>query len=118
MSHIEHLPLRGEGETKTVIYKRCRAECDECGEVAHFKHAYLLRGARINPRSSAYGKDDCSWCEDTKKYTCKECKRPALEGYEWCSTMEAGDRFAHVFLRWIEVPADEAAVEQQIGRIG
>lgn len=103
MTYNETPELRGEGETKTVTYKRYRVECDQCGEMAHFKHAYLLQGARSNPRSSTYGKDDCSWCEDTKQYTCKECKRPTVDGYEWCSTMEAGERFAHVFLKWVEV---------------
>lgn len=99
--------LPGEGDQKVVTYKRYRISCEECGEVAHFKHTYLLEGTRRNPRSSAFGKDDCSWCEDQRRYTCKECKRPTVEGHEWCSTFEAGERFKHLFLKWQEVATTE-----------
>lgn len=96
--------LPGEGEEKTVFSERTRHECAECGDPAHFKHSYLLSGnARGNPASSAYGKDDCSWCSDHEEFTCKTCKRPSVEGYSWCSTFPAIKQFAHMFLYWREV---------------
>ena len=99
---LEILP--GEGETQTVVRTRIRHECYVCGEPAHYKHTYLLDGARRNPASSAYGKDDCSWCEDESRFVCTEHKneRSAPEGYSWCSTFSATERFAHMFLYWRE----------------
>ena len=99
---LETLP--GEGATEIVVKTRMRHECDVCGEPAHYKHTYLLEGARRNPASNAYGKDDCSWCEDESRFVCAEHKndRQAPEGYSWCSTFPASDRFAHMFLYWKE----------------
>lgn len=99
--------LPGEGETQTVVKTRQRQECDVCGEPAHYKHTYLLDGHRRNPASRAYGKDDCSWCEDTSRFVCAEHKsdRSAPNGYSWCSTFAAVKRFAHMFLYWREVKA-------------
>ena len=95
--------LPGEGETRTTTEILTRATCDECGEPAHFKHSYLLEGnARNNPASSAYRRDDCSWCEDEKRYTCRTCKRPSVDGYSWCSTFPAKAGFKHMFLTWVE----------------
>ena len=101
--------LPGEGEEKTVRSIRCRHECDECGEVAHFKKTYLLDNARRNPASSAYGRDDCSWCSDKDVYLCKECKAPRIDGYGECSTFPAVERFAHMFLYWHELKEQKAA---------
>lgn len=97
--------LPGEGDTKTVVKKRLRQECEVCGEPAHFKHTFLFDNARRNPASSAYGKDDCTWCEDASKFVCVEHKnqRDPLVGYGWCSTFSATERFAHLFLYWSEV---------------
>lgn len=92
--------LPGEGEEKTVTSVHVREECGQCGEPAHFKHSYLLDGARSNRASSAYGRDDCSWCSDRDEFTCKECKKPSLDGYGWCATFPAIERFKHMFLRW------------------
>lgn len=102
METLETLP--GEDETKTVVKTRVRHECDECGEPAHFKHTFLLEGARSNPASSAYRRDDCSWCEDDCRYVCKEHERHRTppDGYVWCSTYPASERFAHMFLKWHE----------------
>ena len=94
--------LKGEGEIQLIKRTRVRIGCDECGEYAQFRHGFLLNGARNNPASSAYRKDDCSWCSDKNVFTCVACKRPQIDGYEWCNTFEAGDRFAHMFLQWLE----------------
>lgn len=95
--------LPGEGETKTITKTRYRVECEECGDPAHFKHSYLLAGdCRANPASSAYGRDDCTWCSDHEAFTCKTCKMPTVDGYSWCSTFPATARFAHMFLHWSE----------------
>ena len=99
----------GEGDTKLVERTRVRRECDQCGEPAMQRHTYLLDGARSNPLSRAYGKDDCSWSADREEYTCDECKRPAFAGHGWCSTFDARTpAMAHMFLRW-----DEREIEPQ-----
>lgn len=104
MKTLDTLP--GEGEEKIITIKktRCRHECHYCGEPAHFKHTYLLIGGRRNPASSAYGKDDCTWCADDSNFACKEHEkeRSAAEGYSWCATFSATERFAHMFLYWHE----------------
>ena len=95
------IKLPGEGDTKTII--RRRRQCYICGDLADFKHTYLLENARNNPRSNAYGRDDCSWSEDDHIFVCREHKehRPIRQGcLKWCSTFEASERFAHMFLYW------------------
>jgi hypothetical protein len=96
--------LKGEDDVQIITRRRVRYECHICGEPAHFKHTFLLEGARRNPASSAYGKDDCSWCEDDSLFVCKdhEKERTPPDGYSWCSTFTASDRFAHLFLYWKE----------------
>ena len=81
-------------------------ECFECGEPAQYKHTYLLEGSRKNPQSNAYGRDDCSWCEDECLYACKEHKELVKKDYcptrmNWCSTFPR-ERFEHMFLYWEE----------------
>lgn len=100
---LETLP--GEGEVRTITKTRMRRECCECGEPAHYKHTFLLVGARSNPASKAYRKDDCSWCEDKCCFSCQEHEsqtRRNMDGYEWCSTFPASAQFAHMFLYWEE----------------
>ncbi len=94
--------LPGEGKIKTVTSEQVRIGCDECGEPAYYKHSYLLLNARNNLASSGYGKDDISWCSDKETYTCKECKKPVIDGYNWGATYTASKRFAHMFLEWKE----------------
>lgn len=101
--------IPGEGEEQVIRRVRCRHECHECGEPAHFKQTYLLEGTRRNPASSAYGRDDCSWCEDEAVYICKEHKAPDLPGYVMCGTFPATERFAHMFLYWHEIKDKKAA---------
>ena len=99
--------LEGEGDTLTTVSVRRRITCDECGEPAYFKHTYLVPRARTNPISSAYGHDDCTWCADEKRFTCKTCRRPEVEGFEWCSTFKC-ERFPSMFLEWVEVSSTSA----------
>lgn len=97
--------LPGEGDRKIVERTRVRVECEQCGEGAVKKHTYLLPNARRNPASSAYGRDDCSWCSDHETFTCGSCAKPRPDGFEWCSTFSLSPentRFAHMFLRWDE----------------
>ena len=103
------MKLDGEGETKTVVKTRVRRECDGCGEPATHQHTYLNdgpSGARRNPASSAFGRDDCTWCSDYDQYLCDDCDRrdyedDVPEGHRWCSTFKI-DRMPHRFLRWDE----------------
>ena len=97
--------LPGQGDVKTTTQKRVRRICDICGEDAHYKHTWLLKGTRSNPASKAYGRDDCTWCEDDCTFTCRECKNKARppEGYVTCSIFSAVERFAHMFLYWEEL---------------
>jgi hypothetical protein len=99
---LEVLPK--EGETKVIKKKRVSQECEICGEPAHYKHTFLLEGTRSNPASSAFRKDDCSWCEDEKRFVCKKHQEDRIppDGYVWCSTFPASERFAHMFLYWEE----------------
>ena len=101
---IDTIPevLPGEGDEEIIKRTRVRIACDECEEDAVYRHTYLLPNARRNPASSAYQHDDCSWCSDHEVFTCKTCKRPNIDGYEWCSTFTASVRFAHLFLKWKE----------------
>ena len=103
---LDTLPNEGKRTTVTKTTVMCRHECEICGEAAHYKHTYLLEGnPRRNPASRAYGRDDCSWCEDTCKYVCKEHlkDRTPPDGYEFCSTFPASSRFAHLFLYEVTV---------------
>jgi hypothetical protein len=103
MIDIDTIPLLpGEGEIKVVRKTRVRIECENCGEFATKRHTYLLENARRNPASSAYRHDDCSWCSDGDVFTCDACKPTAPNGMHWCSTFSVSDRFAHMFLSWVE----------------
>ncbi len=80
-----------------------RILCDYCGEnPADQKHTYLLPGARINPDSAAFGRDDCSWCSDHEAFSCQPCRsrmrtrHPDVEGYGKCSTFFF-ERMPHLF---------------------
>lgn len=94
--------LPNEGKVVHIERTYHRRECDECAEPAHFKVTFLLDNARRNPASSAYGRDDCSWCEDDVAYACHEHKdRVRLEprdGYIRNSVFPATECFAHLFL--------------------
>ena len=90
------------GEIITIKYIVKERECEECEKPAQHKHTYLLIGSRANPRSSTYGKDDCSWCEDDYRYACEEHKekirRDCPSGTTWCSTFTRNRGFEHMFI--------------------
>lgn len=100
MAADSYVRLPGEGEVKLVKRTRVRLACDECGEPAVYRHTYLFDGVRRNPASSAFGKDDCSWCSDAQVLTCKDCVPATPTGCVENSRYEAGERFAHMFLCW------------------
>ena len=97
-------------ETKIVVKTRVRKECENCGEPAVYRNTYLsdgATGARRNPASSAYGKDDCTWCCDHDEFLCHTCQsgnrgNPAPKGYGTNSTFSFGARFDHMFFEWRE----------------
>lgn len=107
METLDVLP--GEGDVEVVSRTRVRRVCQECGESAHFMQSYLLEGTRSNPGSSAYGRDDCSWCSDEDEFFCREHKEHGRHnpphGFVLCSLFPATERFKHMFLYWEEVAA-------------
>lgn len=77
--------------------------CQECEEPAKWKHTFLLYNARRNTASSAYGRDDCSWCSDEHKFSC-DAHREKVEkdkpyGMDWCATFSR-KKHEHMFLYW------------------
>ncbi len=93
------------GEIIIEKYKVVEQECKHCDEPAEFKLTFLLKGSRNNPNSQAYGKDDCSWCEDDHTFSCAEHKDAvrtdpdyALNDLSWCATFERAKGFEHMFL--------------------
>lgn len=99
--------LKGEGDSKLTMSIRHRRGCDNCGEHATKRITYCLEDARRNPASSAYKQDDISWCADSQAYSCDICesevKRSCCpDGMKWTATFQASDRFASMFLHWVE----------------
>lgn len=87
------------GDTRTTIEVYCRHECEACGAPAEMRHSFLLPNPRRNPASSAYGKDDISWCSDGESFTCMTCPEPRLDGMEW-SGSQSGERAHHLLHFW------------------
>lgn len=98
------MKIGDERKTTEICQER---GCDECGEAATREINFLLEGVRGNPKSSAYGKDDCSWCSDKKAFSCEahqdEVTKANCEGYVLAGTFERGERFEHLFLYWGKV---------------
>jgi hypothetical protein len=91
-----------------ILKEQIPSECS-CGNEATRKHTYLLEGNfRTNPRSSAYGKDDCTWCSDHEEFSCDACYAknnacaPRVNGYGEASTFSKGERFRHMFIEYVE----------------
>ena len=81
--------------------------CEVCGESARHKLTFLLKNARYNPQSNAYGKDDCSWCSDDEMFVCDEHEKDRYKyarekDMGWCSSFPR-ERFEHMFLYWQEI---------------
>jgi hypothetical protein len=104
-TEVEALRLKGEGDVEYIVRTKVRKRCEICDGLAKYKHTFLLEGMRNNPASSAYCKDDCSWCQDAEVFTCGPCKPDVPDGYVGGSRFECGDRFAHLFLEWEEMDA-------------
>lgn len=88
---------------KRVRQWRC---CKECGLPARYKITFLLPNARINPDSSAYQHDDCSWCSDLEIYACEMhhdiIRQNPPEGYRWCAEFLL-KKFLHMGFYWKEI---------------
>jgi len=102
----DYVPLPGEGDVEIVRRIHVRRECVECGEPATIKQTYLLPNCRRNPASKAYGRDDCTWCEDEANFYCDACwpahQWDEPQGYERCSTFRKPEKWPHLFLQWQE----------------
>ena len=104
MNEFDAILLKGEGDIRTTVATRMRKTCEECGELAHYKHSFLYEGMRSNRASSAYGRDDCSWCSDVDVFTCKKCRPTTPDGCDpRSSRLEIGERSTHMFLEWVTV---------------
>ena len=94
----------GDIETKTYIWRW--RECEACGKPAAYLITFLLDGARHNPASKGYGKNDVSWCSDYEIYACKvhkaESERNAPWGYGRCSAFLLA-KFKHLGFYRVEV---------------
>ena len=74
-------------------------KCEFCEKDAMYKLTFLLPNARMNRSSSAYGKDDCSYCEDAARFVCQyHYHKRNLQSYEWCASFQDGEWFHHLFL--------------------
>lgn len=95
------------GQTRTIKQRYSRRRCKYCEELATHKLTFLLPNARNNPASSAYGKDDCSWCSDEAVFVCdeheKDNRKIARElGMGWCASFDY-ERFKHMFEYWEDI---------------
>jgi len=96
--------LPGQGAERIITQVRERKCCDVCGEFAHFRHSFLFHNYRSNPTSSAYRRDDCSWCSDVDVFTCRDCRPETPEGCDsGGSRFPATSQFVHMFLEWVTV---------------
>ena len=62
------------GDIVTKTYIRQWHECQICGLPAVWRMTFLYHNCRTNPASSAYLRDDCSWCSDEEAFACKKHK--------------------------------------------
>lgn len=101
----ETLPDEGKERIRREV--RRRHQCDRCGGHATRKLRFLVEDGRRNPASSAFGRDDCSYCSDYDAFACEKCEREvectyAPRGMRWSSTSYATTRNQHMFLYWEE----------------
>lgn len=94
-----------EGERRTTKEICKSRDCEICGEKATARLTFLLPSCRSNPASSAYGKDDCSWCSDAEMFVCKEHEKDRYKiakelNMEWCGLFPNTEKFKHMFLYW------------------
>lgn len=101
-----YTPLSGEGKTIIVKKTKVREICSICSSPADYRITWLYEHYRMNPRSSAYGKDDCSRCSDKEAFACSE-HRSTVEyhtplGCDRGTTIFDLQRFPHMGLYWKE----------------
>lgn len=94
------------GDTKTEKYVRCWHECQLCKLPARYSIAFILPNARSNPASTAYGRDDISWCSDDELFACKEHLRDVEtiseimnKPMKWCATFTLKS-YKHMGFYW------------------
>ena len=98
-------------KTRTIKQVLKRRLCEKCSEPATHKLTFLLPNARCNSASSAYGRDDCSWCSDKVAFVCDEHEKDRHEiakelGMVWCAAFPY-KRFNRMFVYWEEVNKNE-----------
>ncbi len=102
------------GDTQLIKRVLCWHECELCERPAKYQITYLLSGARSDPRSSAYGRDDCSYCSDARAYACEahkdEVRRNPPEGHRWCAMFPLKSRL-HIGFYWKTVGTTEGATK-------
>lgn len=102
------MPRPGERRTTTEEYRR--RECYNCGEPATIRHGFLFHDYRRNPASTAFGRNDCSYCTDAERYACGACDRTVRcppRGMEWASsTLHKPTLNDHLFHEWVKLPPD------------
>lgn len=93
------------GDIRTIKQILKWRECEGCGKPAKYRLTFLLKHFRRNPSSTAYGKDDCSWCSDLDVFSCERCKHTltqAPSGYEPECCISPLKRFKHIAFYWQE----------------
>ena len=95
--------------TKEIVKWR---ECEVCGLPAVWRVTYLVAGnCRANPASSAYRKDDCSWCWDYETFACRRHKEELIRnppnGYTWCTAFPLA-KFKHMGFYWKRVEENKS----------
>jgi len=115
--------LTGEGERKFVMKVRQRRECAECGEPATKKLMFCYINGRRDPRSSMYGRDDCSFCSDYDAFSCSEHGRlvereHCPDGMNWGGTFSSGGRYDHMLLKWTEREISRDALLAELAKDG
>lgn len=99
-----------EGKIRTIKQICKRETCEQCGKPATWQLTFLLKNARSNPASKAYGRDDCSYCSDEKMFVCDKCAEDKYKiardlDMDWCSAFPFKN-FRHLFLNWKEIKDD------------
>ncbi len=100
------------GNKRIITEVCCEQICAKCGEPAKYKHTYLLYDCRENPASSAYGRNDCSWCSDEEIFACEKHKDLAERAYcprgmSWCATFTRNEKSEHIFLYWEKISVEQ-----------
>ena len=109
MSDGKHTPKIGD--TRVYVETLEGRECQECGERADYRISFLLEGFRSDPASSAYGKDDCTWCSDLDFYACEAHKSQAAGeapiGFDRGASIWSIKKFPHFGVEWVRREAPD-----------